>query len=181
MNEGLIPRRYAKALLKFAVERHQDARLYEIMNNLSRGFEMYPSLDSTVANPFIAADQKQQLLVTAAGATDKDEVYLDFLKLLRQNNRLPISRQIALAYVRYYRIANNIYKVEVTSAAPMGEKEEQRLKQLIESHLSGAKMEYGTRVDPDLIGGFTVNIGSEQLDASVRNELKQLGIKLLGK
>ena len=42
-------------------------------------------------------------------------------------------------------------------------------------------MEYGTRVDPDLIGGFTVNIGSEQLDASVRNELKQLGIKLLGK
>ncbi len=71
MNEGLIPRRYAKALLKFAVERHQDARLYEIMNNLSRGFEMYPSLDSTVANPFIAADQKQQLLVTAAGATDK--------------------------------------------------------------------------------------------------------------
>ena len=117
MNEGLIPRRYAKALLKFAVERHQDARLYEIMNNLSRGFEMYPSLDSTVANPFIAADQKQQLLVTAAGATDKDEVYLDFLKLLRQNNRLPISRQIALAYVRDYRIANNIYKVEVTSAA----------------------------------------------------------------
>lgn len=116
MNEGLIPRRYAKALLKFAVERHQDARLYEIMNNLSRGFEMYPSLDSTVANPFIAADQKQQLLVTAAGATDKDEVYLDFLKLLRQNNRLPISRQIALAYVRDYRIANNIYKVEVTSA-----------------------------------------------------------------
>ena len=127
MNEGLIPRRYAKALLKFAVERHQDARLYEIMNNLSRGFEMYPSLDSTVANPFIAADQKQQLLVTAAGATDKDEVYLDFLKLLRQNNRLPISRQIALAYVRDYRIANNIYKVEVTSAAPMGEKEEQLL------------------------------------------------------
>ena len=127
MNEGLIPRRYAKALLKFAVERHQDARLYEIMNNLSRGFEMYPSLDSTVANPFIAADQKQQLLVTAAGATDKDEVYLDFLKLLRQNNRLPISRQIALAYVRDYRIANNIYKVEVTSAAPMGEKEEIRI------------------------------------------------------
>lgn len=180
MNEGLIPRRYAKALLKFAVEKHEDARLYDLMRNLICSFEEHPSLNATVANPFIAADEKRQLLVTAAGATEKDEVYLDFLKLLKQNNRLPLARQIALAFADDYRKANNIYRVEVTSAAPMGKEEEDRLKHMIESHLGGARMEYEMHVNPDLIGGFSINIGSEQLDASVRNGLKQLGLKLLG-
>ncbi len=41
-------------------------------------------------------------------------------------------------------------------------------------------MEYDFKIDPELIGGFTVNIGSERLDASIKNELKQLRLKLLG-
>lgn len=181
MNEGLIPRRYAKALLKFAVEKKQDGRLYELMTALGHSFEEQPTLDATMANPFIAAEKKEQLLVTASGADKNDTAYLDFLKLLKQNNRLPMARQIALAYVDDYRKANNIYRVEVTSAAPLDGEEETRLKKLIESHLGGGTMEYSSKTDPDLIGGFTVNIGSEKLDASVRNELKQLQLRLLGK
>ena len=40
-------------------------------------------------------------------------------------------------------------------------------------------MEYDTHVNPDLIGGFTVSIDNERLDASVKNELKQLRLNLL--
>lgn len=40
-------------------------------------------------------------------------------------------------------------------------------------------MEYHHRVDPSLIGGFTVTINNEKLDASVADELKQLRLKLL--
>lgn len=40
-------------------------------------------------------------------------------------------------------------------------------------------MEYSERVDPELIGGFVVNIDNERLDASVSNEFKQLRLKLL--
>ena len=61
----------------------------------------------------------------------------------------------------------------------MGAAEEDRLKALIERHLNGGTMEYHHRVDPDLIGGFTVTINNEKLDASVADELKQLRIKLL--
>lgn len=180
MNEGLIPRRYAKALLKFAVEKHADKRVYELMTNLARSFAANPPLDSTMANPFIAPDKKVDLLMTAAGADASDEVYGDFLKLLRSNNRLPLARAIAMAYAEDFRKANNIYRVEVTAAAPMMAAGEERLKKLILSHLKGGTMEYDFKVNPDLIGGFTVNIGSERLDASVRNELEQLRHKLLG-
>lgn len=180
MNEGLIPKRYAKALLKFAVEKNAGKRVYELMVNLAGSFSDNAGLDSTMANPFIAPEKKMELLMTAAGATESDEVYRDFLKLLRNNNRLPLARAVAIAYADSYRKANNIYRVEVAAAAPMDKAGEERLKKLIVSHLNGGTMEYNFKVDPDLIGGFTVNIGSEKLDASIKNELKQLRLKLLG-
>ncbi len=180
MNEGLIPRRYAKALLKFAMEKHADKRLYALMANLSMSFATHPDLDATMANPFIAPEKKVQLLMTASGAADGDVVFADFLKLLRENNRLPLARAIVLAYGEDYRKANNIYRVEVAAAAPMAPDDEARLKKLVSDHLNGGTMEYSFKVKPDLIGGFTVSVGSERLDASVRNDLKQLQLKLLG-
>lgn len=181
MNDGLIPRRYAKALLKVAVERHDDRRVYELSNTLCDSFASCPSLQDTLSNPFIASDKKIELLTTASGAASSDATFADFLLLLKKNERLDLACDIARAYCDDYRKANNIYRVTVTAAAPMGQAEEDRLKKLITSHLNGGSMEYTFKVDPELIGGFTVAIDSEKLDTSVRTQLKQLQLQLLGK
>lgn len=181
MNDGLIPRRYAKALLKFAAERGQDKRVYELMQALCDSFAAQPALGKAVTNPFVGEADKTKLLMTAAGATDKDTVFADFIKLLIANNRIGMMRPMAMAYLGMYRRANNIFLVEITSAAPLADKEMNRLKALIESHVDGATVEYETAVDPELIGGFVVKIDSERLDASIKNELKQLRLKLLSK
>ena len=117
--------------------------------------------------------------MTAAGATQQDATYNDFVALLKNNARLDMARGIAMAYLDIYRKANNIYLVEVVTAAPLAADDEQRLKNIINSHLNGGTMEYASRIDSNLIGGFVVKIGSELLDASVSNELKQLRLKLL--
>lgn len=181
MNDGLIPRRYAKALLKVALERHVEKRIYELMNNLSESFSSFPDLDATVGNPFVAPAKKKELLMTAAGAdAAKDATYADFLKLLEKNNRIDMIRGIALAYADDYRRAEKIFKVNITSAAPLDKEERARLEKIIGARFKEGTMEYDFRVDPALIGGFTVTIGSERLDASVRNDLEQLQLKLLG-
>ena len=105
----------------------------------------------------------------------------DFISLLTANKRLDMSREIALAYLDIYRKANNIYLVEVVTASELSNDDESRLKALIQKHLNGGTMEYSSRVDNELIGGFVVNIGSERLDASISNELKQLRLNLLSK
>ncbi len=179
MNQGLIPSRYAKALFEFASEKGADTRIYELMHTLESSFASETSMQQVVANPFIPAADKEKLLASAAGADKKDEVFERFMRLLADNNRLDAARDIALAYMKLYRSEHRIYLVTVTSAAPMGAAEEDRLKSLIERHLGGATMEYHHRVDPDLIGGFTVTINNEKLDASVADELKQLRLKLL--
>ena len=179
MNEGLIPHRYAKALYKVAVERGEDRALYDLCGRLADAFAEEPTIQQTVANPFVSDADKLKLLMTAAGATDKDHTYCDFLKLLADNRRIDFAGAVARDYRAIYRFQNNIYRVDVVSTAKLDPSEEERLKKLIENRLDGGKMEYTSSVDPSLIGGFTVNIDNRRLDASVKNQLKQLRLALL--
>lgn len=178
MNEGLIPRRYAKALYKVAVSRDDASAVYGIMNTLCLVYTTEQNLVGTISNPFVSDADKVSLLKTAAG-NDANVTFDDFLKLLSVNKRLDSIFAIAREYVSLYRHERGIYKVDVTSAAPLSSADEDRLKRLIESNLDGGSMEYSAHVDPALIGGFTVNIDNRKLDASVSNELKQLRVSLL--
>lgn len=179
MQEGLIPRRYAKALYKFALEHDATRRVYDVMLTLEHSFEQQPALQQVMDNPYVKAADKLSLLATASGIDKKDTVMTDFFKLLDQNKRFEMARSIAIAYRLLYRKENNIYQVHVTSAAKLSADEEDRLKKAIMPHLNGGTMEYTTSVDPDLIGGFVVKIDNELLDASISNEFKQLRIKLI--
>lgn len=179
MNEGLIPRRYAKALFEVATEQKQDQRLYVLMTNLEEAFDKEPQLQKTLANPFVSDSDKRRLLATAAGATTADKLFDDFTGLLAHNRRMDFAMGICKAYTLLYRQANNIYRVHTTSASKMAADQEDRLKALILRHLGGGTMEYSSSVDPSLIGGFTVTVDNERLDASVRQQLQQMRQQLI--
>lgn len=180
MDQGLLPRRYAKALYKLAVERNCEADVYGFMQRIVDAYAASPALQQTIANPFVDAATKTQLLLTAAGkGADGSATLADFIKLLVINRRIDLARLIALAYLQIYRNANNIYSVEIVSAAALADADSARLRALIDRHLDGATAEYSFAINPDLIGGFVVNIDSERLDASVKNELEQLRLNLL--
>ncbi len=180
MDQGLLPRRYAKALYKFAADSGDTAVMYTMMQNLADAFLTTPRLQSTIANPFIDVDKKAAIVNTAAQApADKASQLADLVKLLVKNNRIDILREIALAYTRLYRQENKIYKVEVQSAAPLDEADRNRLVKTITDKLGDAKAEITYTVNPELIGGFVVNIDNTRLDASILNELQQLRQKLM--
>lgn len=181
MTQGLIPRRYAKALFMLAAEKGADSQVYDAMRSLCAAFAAEPGLQKALANPHLDAAAKRQLFATAAGAQGPAAPLMaDMAKLMEQNRRMDMARDVALSYVDIYREAHRIYSVSVTSAAPLQPGELQRIKALVEKHLpAGATAEYVEETNPDLIGGFTVGIDNELLDASVSNELKQLRLKLL--
>lgn len=179
MDQGLIPKRYAKAIYEVALEKGGQKELYDEMKRITAAFAAEPALNATLNNPFVPETDKEGLIYTAAASSADDKELASVIGLLRHNGRIGMMRDIAIAYEDFYRKENRIFRVAVTAAAPMEKAEEDRLKELIASHLGGAAMEYTFRVDPDLIGGFTVDIDNERLDASVKNELKQLRLKLL--
>lgn len=182
MNEGLIPRRYAKALLKTAQERKLSDKVYALMQTLAAGFDSNPQLIALVNNPFVDFADKAAVLRTASGADKSDVLFDDFLKLLAQNHRIGMIGEMAHAYVSEYRDENHICSVRLTSAAPLPADVTARIKKLIEDHLpQGSTMEFTSDIDPDLLGGFVVSIDNRRLDASVKNSLRDLRLQLLKK
>lgn len=180
MNQGLIPRRYAKALYKVDLDRGTAERSYQLMKTLADSFDANPDLRTAIANPFVSADDKIRLLDTAAGAAADDSTFNDFLRLLVRNNRIDMVDLMANSYVELYRRERHIHSVEVVTAAPLDPSVMDRIKALVERHLgSDATIELTSRVDPDLIGGFVVNIDNERLDTSIATQLKELRLSLL--
>lgn len=186
MDQGLIPHRYARALYKVALERHCDEALYGLMLTLARSFESQPKLNDAIANPYLEPAAKEKLVLAAAGVTADDSsdaitTLIDFLKLLEKNRRIAFARETVLAYISIYRNAHHIAQVTVSSASKLDEDSTDRLRKIISDHTPGYSLEYTFNVDPDLIGGFTIAIDNSRLDASIKNELKQLRLKLLSK
>lgn len=180
MDQGLIPRRYAKAFYKFTLEKDYAERAYVLMNNLDKSFDEHPSMAQVIANPYIDDPQKIALLHTAACADKAKDLPLDdFYNLLVKNGRLDQIHTIALEYGKLYRKINNIYNVKIESASELNNADANRIKEMIQRHLGKAKVQYSFSVNSNLIGGFVVTIDSERLDASVKNELEQLRLNLL--
>lgn len=181
MDQGLIPARYAKALYLTACETSSETTVYDALKLVVKAFDDQPQLQSTLSNPFVSNSDKIKLLQTAASNSKSDDIYSNFLKLLAENSRLDQMRMIAQAYIKLYRQKKQIYEVKVVSASPLSEDEQIRLRKMISQHLNGGTIEYSAQIDPSLIGGFTVNIGNERIDASISNELKQMRLNLISK
>lgn len=178
MNGGLIPHRYAKALYKFALSKGDEKLVYEEMKSVVSAFESNPDLSKVLANPFIGNDDKGRLLLSAAGAGVEDD-YRGFVRLILANKREMYAYEMALAYRDIYRKANNISMVKITTAVALAEPELMKLRDLVQKAFAGRTLEYAYAVDPEIIGGFVIDVDSVRLDASISNEIEQLRLTLL--
>ena len=178
MNEGLIPGRYAKALYKYASERGESQTVYGQMKTLAESYASAPALKKAVENPFLRLEDKEKVLLAASGSK-KDGCVAQFIKLVIGQNRESFLRDIALAYQKIYRQVNGIAQVEIVTASKLGGDKVKKIVEVVKGQLAGKKVEQTESVDPSLIGGFVVRVDSLLLDASIKNELKKLRLKLL--
>lgn len=173
MISGLIPHRYAKALYKFAGESNSCASLYAEMNNVIEAFRTNSQLEKVLSNPFVDREDKRKLLLSAAGKTP-GEGWTRFVSLILDHHREEFAYLMALAYRDIYRQENKISQVKITTAAKLPESELSKLKSVVENSFKGRKFEYDYAVDPELIGGFVIDVDSTRMDASISSELEQL-------
>ena len=87
MDEGLISRRYAKALLKFAQDRGTTDQIYEEVKKFEENFVSHPELQKALLNPVLSAKDKESLLAAAVGVAPGED-YLRFVRLVIHNRRI---------------------------------------------------------------------------------------------
>lgn len=178
MNEGLIPNRYAKALFKFAAESCSEEEVYSQTTYLVNSFESVDGMVSAIENPFLPLEKKVRFLETASGAP-KDGTLSKFFRLVFSHGRENMMLQMALSYGKLFREDRGISQVVITTAAKLSQDAVKKIKASVQSCVGSKTLEFKETVNPELIGGFTVKIDSQLLDASVSSELRNLRLKLL--
>ncbi len=178
MDNGLIPHRYAKALYKYALEKGNTKELYDLTKKVIEAFESNPDLQKVLSNPFVKNEDKEKLLLSAAGP-EANEDYARFVKLIIGHQRTDFAYAMMLAYRDLYRKENHISRAVITTATRLNDDLMKKLHDIVVNSFKGSVIEFSEFVNPDLIGGFVIDVDSVRMDASVSNELEQLRQTLL--
>lgn len=173
MISGLIPNRYARALYKFAGDTGSQREVYEEMNNVIEAFRINPGLERVLSNPFVDPDDKRKVLLAAAGEKPGNE-YQRFVSLIIDHNREEFAQLMALAYRDIYRKENKISYVVITTATELPESEINKIKSVVRNAFKDRTFEWQSAINPDIIGGFVIDVDTTRMDASISYELEQL-------
>jgi len=104
--------------------------------------------------------------------------FLNLLKLLADRQRIGILDAVLERLLELHREQRNIALATVTSATALSDEQQAELSKKVQAVAGTDKLEINLKVDPDLIGGFVVKVGSKVIDASLAGQVRRLGLAL---
>jgi F-type H+-transporting ATPase subunit delta len=170
---------YAQALLSLGqssnlVERFGEDAAY-ILDVLGSSDE----LNQFLANPFTDDSTKQTVLRQVFGG-QVDPMMQNFLMLLVDKRRVIFLAGICEQYQTLMRKLNQTVLAEVTSAVELTEAQKQSIREKVTAMTAARQVDVVTTIDPELIGGVVIKVGSQVIDASLRGQLRRITLKLAG-
>ncbi len=181
MDVGVLAVRYAKALYEYALENNVADEIYDLTRTVIGSFTANSSLARTIEDPLLSKQEKLALMKASAGLKDNPfAVAENFFKLLIANKRENYLCSTMRYFQVIYRKNNNIGTAKIkTAVAPEKEMEEKIIRRA--SDILGKSIELETVVDPEIIGGFILDIDDYRIDASVLSQVNKIKRKLIDK
>ncbi len=162
---------YARSLFEAADDADKLDELREQLGQFADALDADRDMQVFFFSPHLtAADKKDGVQKAVTGA---DDLFVNFLGLLIDNQRMPALMRIRREYDLLWERENKLLPVQVVSAVDLDDAIVERIGDQI-AEQTGQKVELSSEVDPDVIGGLVVRVGNTVLDASVRNRLQTL-------
>ncbi|MCS6879396.1 MAG: F0F1 ATP synthase subunit delta [Geminicoccaceae bacterium] len=174
-----VAQRYAAALFELAREREALDAVARDLDRLEAMLAESPDLRRTLDNPLLARDELERTVTGLAERVGLDPLVRNALGVLAQHRRLGLLPQTIAQFRERLAELRGEATAEIVSAAPLPEEDLERLREAI-ARFAGKKVRLATRVDPELLAGLTVRIGSKMVDASLRRRLRQLEMVMKG-
>lgn len=168
---------YAEALMSIAQSDNLVERLSEDVTALLNLLKESPELDQFLSNPIIKGEDKKAVL-DRIGGEQFHPYMMNFLKILVDRRRIIFLEGICQHYQALLRKLNQTVLAEVTSAVELSEAQQQSVREKAMALTNAHQIELDTKIDPDLIGGVIIKVGSQVVDASIRGQLRRIGLRL---
>lgn len=181
MDFGIISTRYAKALLRFALENGEAERVYREMERTAAAFENVAELQNALLNPVLGVKQKEALLACAASEADESgkgnsnlsESTRRFVSLVVESGRADMMLFIAHSYGTLYRRREHIVRGKLIVPVAINAELEQKIRKTVEAR-TDCKVDFNVEERPEIEGGFILEYDTYRLDASVRTQLEKV-------
>jgi F-type H+-transporting ATPase subunit delta len=168
---------YAEALMSLAQSQNLVEQFGDNVATLLNLLEGSEELQQFLGNPTFKAEDKKAVLRQLVG----DQVHpymMNFLLILVDRRRILFLEGICNKFQDILRKLNQTVLAEVISAVPLSESQQQTIREKVLAMTSAREVELNNKVDPDLIGGVIIKVGSQVIDASLRGQLRRIGIQL---
>ena len=169
-------RRYAKALLSLAQETGDEEAIGAELNQIAAVFAE-PSLARTLALPTLPLKARRDIVEQLISIAAPKAVVANFLRVLADNDRLSMFADIESAYQTLLEKLLGRVRATVKSASALSEDE---LRSIVDvfSQKTNKTVVPTVEIDPELLGGVTVEIEGRVYDASVRTQLRRISQSL---
>ena len=168
---------YAQALLSIAQSKDQVDELSGVANEFLGLMKDSDQLSQFLTNPIADRNAKKNVILQVLGE-DANAQMKNFMLLLVDKGRIALVKPILQQFQSLVRELKQAVLAEVTSAVELTDEQKDTVRQKVQSMTNAQSVELETRVDPDLIGGVIVKVGSKVLDASIRGQLRRIGLQL---
>jgi F-type H+-transporting ATPase subunit delta len=168
-----LAERYAAALFDLADEARALDAVAGDLRQLRAMLQASPDLARLVRSPILSRAAQGQALAVLAERAELSKLVRDFLAVVARNRRLFAAPAIIEAFLAKLAERRGEVTADVTAALPLSQTQLDTLSEHLRRSV-GRRVSVDVRVDPSLIGGMVVKVGSRMVDASVRSRLQRL-------
>jgi len=169
--------RYAQALFDLALETNALEAVEADLKGLKAARAESADLRRLLDSPAFSAEQKGAALKAIAEKGKANPTTIKFLGLLAQNGRAGGLDAVTADFTRLSAAHRGVVTAEVVSAVKLSAAQEKGVKAALRQSL-GKDPEITTRVDPSILGGLKVRVGSRLFDSSLKSKLDSLKFAL---
>jgi F-type H+-transporting ATPase subunit delta len=171
--------RYASALFDLARDQRQIEAVGKSLDTLGQALLDSKDFAELIASPLVSRDEAGKAFAALAPQFSLDPITTNFLGVLARNGRKNELRNVIRAYRRLAAEHRGEVTADVTTARPLNDDQLAALKTQLRTR-AGRDVTIDATVDPAILGGIVVKLGSEQIDASIRTKLNRLALAMKG-
>jgi F-type H+-transporting ATPase subunit delta len=171
--------RYAAALFELAKDQQQLEQVERDLASLQTMLVGSADLRRLVLSPVISAEDQAKALGAVLQKAGISGLTANFVKLIAKNRRLFAAGDMMKAFRALVARERGEVSADVASAHALTPEQMQLLSDTLRTSI-GKNVRIDTRVDPNLLGGLVVKVGSRMIDSSLRTKLNNLKVVMKG-
>lgn len=165
--------RYATALFELARETGELASTETALGQFEALLDESAELRAFVRSPLLSAQDQSRVITAIASKANMGALTANFLQLLVKNRRLFAVRDVIASFRKLAADSRDEITARVVSAIPLSDKLTEELRATLKAK-TGKDVSLAASVDPAILGGLVVKIGSRMIDTSIRTKLNNL-------